>query len=529
MMSTKMKFKNRFLSIFFCLMVSTTFYLNGVERIQKGKIPVYNNTYFYERTSSTLTIRDTGHHVVFQNVTRQKGQWIAGFGHNGKQGTFYVFHESFCPEDTTYRLEMNAENDVPPPVLKSREPVYCPILVEKNGSHVVYITEKFQIIIQNLHTGTICHRIRFNSPVRSLKEELFGNQRIISYQKLNRGKFENHFFYVKNIGSKAIQVSGTHDPGVSLKPQTRIYPDAKQKYPLEVLPLDYRKIVCFGDSITYGQIDSEYHPELGYIPRLQEILDNDGFQTTVINEGLGNRKATTSFDDFTTAISHHRGKYLLLHLGTNDVRFWTIPISDVIYSIQLMTDTALAEGVLPVLSTLIPRNHPIYFDILRHRGKLISSDIRQIAKTADLPMVDFWNLFLNYPESDGGNLSLMSDDTHPSGKGYQLMAENWHPAVLRFPPDAPKNITVRSVSSRSVSIQWDPNKEFDIEYYLVEFGYVQDSLNHRVAADSPDFTFIRYYFTNPLLSTLYYKISAVDQFGHIGPATGIHTLRFESD
>jgi len=54
--------------------------------------------------------------------------------------------------------------------------------------------------------------------------------------------------------------------------------------------LDKDKYIGFGDSITYGIINYEAAPELGYVPRLEELIDENIRDSEVINRGIGGEK-----------------------------------------------------------------------------------------------------------------------------------------------------------------------------------------------------------------------------------------------
>jgi hypothetical protein len=169
----------RFLFILACLVVTTAVIPRETETIQKGKLEVQSDTCFFERTSGSLIIKNPQHQTVFRSTVAQKGRWIAGFGFNHDLQTFYAFHQSFSPLDTSYRLFLETDGELTVPSLKTDEPVYQPVLLKRNGLYVAYITEAFKLVIRNLHTGKICRIFQFNSPVRSHREVISQHKRII--------------------------------------------------------------------------------------------------------------------------------------------------------------------------------------------------------------------------------------------------------------------------------------------------------------------------------------------------------------
>ncbi len=131
---------------------------------------------------------------------------------------------------------------------------------------------------------------------------------------------------------------------------------------------------------------------------------------------------------------------------------------------------------------IIPRNGKWGEGIYRERTIKISEGIKEMEQKYEIPVIDFFNIFLNYPESDRGYESLMSDTVHPSEKGYQLMAEKWYEYLKNYPPEIPKII--------SFSYKVDPlTKIIEIE---IEIGIgieIEISLNL-----DPDFNYFSIYY-----------------------------------
>jgi hypothetical protein len=91
--------------------------------------------------------------------------------------------------------------------------------------------------------------------------------------------------------------------------------------------------------------------------------------------------------------------------------------------------------MLPAISTILPRYDPLYLHPQYYnRLNQLNASIRLMAAELAVPFVDLWNIFVTWPESDGGVYSLLSDDVkHPSEKGYQVMAEKWAALIRTFP------------------------------------------------------------------------------------------------
>jgi lysophospholipase L1-like esterase len=229
----------------------------------------------------------------------------------------------------------------------------------------------------------------------------------------------------------------------------RLRPDAEYRIRslLSKLPsiiynpeLDESAYIAYGDSITLGVIDSEYHPALGYVPRLEALLTEDFGPTEVINEGVGSQITMNGLAHLDGILEADLARYILILEGTNDT-VTLIYNPDVTGSnLQEMVRRSRAFGSYAALGTLLPR-----YDVDARPERIIevNSRIREFADVLAVPLVDFYTLFTDYPESEGGVLSLLSEDLlHPNEKGYQFMAQNWYETIRDF-PFPPVGITIR--------------------------------------------------------------------------------------
>lgn len=202
--------------------------------------------------------------------------------------------------------------------------------------------------------------------------------------------------------------------------------------------LDENAYIGFGDSITFGMIDYKDAPELGYIPRLEALLDANFGPSAVINEGWPGEVTEYGLARMSDVISMHNARFLLLMEGTNDVVFKRISMDTAAFNLEEMIKTCWNYGVFVVLSSIIPReDHRWYKPFFKERIFELNDKIRDLAVKLELPFVDMFDIFYTYPESDGGWISLLSNDkVHPSIKGYILMTESWFGEIetLPFPP-----------------------------------------------------------------------------------------------
>jgi lysophospholipase L1-like esterase len=199
--------------------------------------------------------------------------------------------------------------------------------------------------------------------------------------------------------------------------------------------LDENKYIGFGDSITYGMMNYEYTPELGYIPRLESLLWTIFGPSNVINEGWPGELTHQGEARMPAVLEKHKARYLLLMEGTNDVIFNEISMDTTAYNIEQMLQLCRDKRVFPVLSTIIPRkdyrwNNPFY----KQRIYDLNDKIRDLAERLKVAFVDMFSIYIVWSEDDGGWKSLLSSDkVHPNKKGYQVMAESWLDEIQRLP------------------------------------------------------------------------------------------------
>ncbi|MCX6566536.1 MAG: GDSL-type esterase/lipase family protein [Candidatus Aminicenantes bacterium] len=206
-----------------------------------------------------------------------------------------------------------------------------------------------------------------------------------------------------------------------------------------VASLSESKYVGFGDSITFGYMYSQEHPELGYIPRLDVRLDAVFGPTDVINEGIPGELTPHGLGRIDTVLSDSMARYILVMEGTNDVKIIRDPIEVAIYNLGQICKHSLAAGTMPILSTVIPRNDWIW-NYLKYRARhnTLNAGIRALPLALVIPFVDMETAFLNA----GGAAKLISDGVHPNEEGYVVMTNTWY-AGVRALPFRPTDLRIR--------------------------------------------------------------------------------------
>ncbi|MCX6561130.1 MAG: SGNH/GDSL hydrolase family protein [Candidatus Aminicenantes bacterium] len=297
--------------------------------------------------------------------------------------------------------------------------------------------------------------------------------------------------------------------------------------------LNESRYIGFGDSITYGTINHDYHPELGYIPRLEALLDTAYGPSEVVNEGVGGEETSQGNLRIDTVIAIRQARYILIMEGTNDVTFLR-PVSTIIGNLRTMIGKCLSYGLLPVLATIIPRRDDKWY-IASHREihLALNPAIRLLAVEMKVPLADMDQIFNNY--LPGGPEALLSEDLkHPSEKGYQVMAEAWAAAIkaLPFPPEL---VRARADSDKILfyrkpgnMITWRPNAkseaagtEGSYRVYRRKSGEGAGAFRLLAEIEAAE----SYFDVSATAGTIYeYVVSAVRMDGVEGPCSAVATL-----
>ncbi len=108
-------------------------------------------------------------------------------------------------------------------------------------------------------------------------------------------------------------------------------------------------------------------------------------------------------------LDEYRPEIVVYMLGTNDVtagRSLEAFRSDIQKSLDLMLD----RGVIPIVSTIPPHHAKL------EKSKQFNAAIREIAKAAGLPLIDYEReILVRQPDSWNGTL-LSKDDVHPTAE-----------------------------------------------------------------------------------------------------------------
>ncbi len=168
-----------------------------------------------------------------------------------------------------------------------------------------------------------------------------------------------------------------------------------------------RKVVCLGDSITWG---FPYGPPYSWVTRLNEILEGE-----FINEGINGNTTSDMLRRFNRSVLRHHPTHVVIMGGINDV-FCQESYDRITLNLRTIIEKAQAEGIKVILGT------PTGVDE-RWAEKLLTrirTWIKDYGTQNNIPVIDFAAAFFNRDGSVRTEL-LLADGGHPNKEGYQAI------------------------------------------------------------------------------------------------------------
>lgn len=219
---------------------------------------------------------------------------------------------------------------------------------------------------------------------------------------------------------------------------------------LEELVNNYPRIVCFGDSVTFGwNVDyKDSYPSV-----LEELLQKDYLNVKVINSGIGGDTVIDAYNRLESDVISFEPHLTIINLGLNDGWIQEVvenensseaeePLNnenkeislntnvdletfkkyycDIIEIIELADIKIILMGINPVLGdpsltgdNITGRQIEIY--------KMYNEQIREIGLDNDLVYLDLWDIF---NKNNKIHDYLQSDGIHPNENGLELIANS---------------------------------------------------------------------------------------------------------
>jgi len=167
------------------------------------------------------------------------------------------------------------------------------------------------------------------------------------------------------------------------------------------------RIVCLGDSITYG---FPWGPSVSWVEMLREALGCE-----VINKGINGNTTGDMLNRFDRAVIKYNPTHLILMGGINDV-IMAESFDRIVWNLHEMVDKAMNAGIKVILG-LPTAVDDEYWEKLILR---IRQWICNYAREKDIPVIDFAAAFYD-PNGQLRSELLLADGGHPDISGYKEM------------------------------------------------------------------------------------------------------------
>jgi len=193
------------------------------------------------------------------------------------------------------------------------------------------------------------------------------------------------------------------------------------------------KILCFGDSITFGEIDTEHG---GWVDRLKDdcirqYADSIRQEVSVYNLGICGETTDGLFARFSTEFNarHVKGQSALVifSYGMNDIVIHKdkniVPEKYFVRNLKSCIDFAKSKGAKVILSNLAPITDSSDGVVNQHGKLRYNRDIkiynrvlRQLAEDGSCLYFDIYNQF-----NSQKNILISEDGVHPNSEGHKLI------------------------------------------------------------------------------------------------------------
>jgi acyl-CoA thioesterase-1 len=199
------------------------------------------------------------------------------------------------------------------------------------------------------------------------------------------------------------------------------------------------KIVAFGDSLTAG---FGVAPQASYPVQLQRRLDDHGYRYEVINAGVSGDTTAGGLRRIPWILNSH--PYLVvLELGGND-GLRGLDLDQTRSNLEAIIVRLQQAGILTVLAGMkLPPNYGAEYTAR------FESMYRDLATRYQLPLIPF------FLDGVGGDRRLnQADGIHPTGEGYQIVADTVFRALTPFLEQSPTRRTnAAAAKDRSAPIR----------------------------------------------------------------------------
>jgi lysophospholipase L1-like esterase len=195
--------------------------------------------------------------------------------------------------------------------------------------------------------------------------------------------------------------------------------------------LPFRRILCFGDSITSGAtsrtLDGLTSLAIveGYVSKLRRRLTREyggGFE--LINSGASAEDTSDGLRRLDSELHRYRPDLVLLLEGVIDVNNPYPNLNQARDNLSKMMKMTLREGAACIIGTYVPLNKQGF----RVRG---AKNVTELNRVIRVEAAKQSVSVADHEEASEQNMSLQGPDgLHPNDDGYRLMADTWFQAIL---------------------------------------------------------------------------------------------------
>ncbi|MEG6512803.1 GDSL-type esterase/lipase family protein [Desulforamulus ruminis] len=196
--------------------------------------------------------------------------------------------------------------------------------------------------------------------------------------------------------------------------------------------LNRTRIVCLGDSITYGYPEG---PDFSWVAVVQRATGH-----TFVNRGVNGETTGQMLARFHRDVVPEAPAYMIFLGGHND-GWQKVPFSATQQNITTLTGLALEEGICPVLGLPSPLNLEQmmqYYQWDRREAEQyvwrldqIRQWIAEYASARGILTLDFYTPLLS-PDLKEGDPKFLLDGGHPTREGYRILGQSVTKQWLSF-------------------------------------------------------------------------------------------------
>lgn len=200
----------------------------------------------------------------------------------------------------------------------------------------------------------------------------------------------------------------------------------------------FRRILCFGDSLTAGvtlQVppgEGLLAPVEGYVPKLGTLLRREfGEGIELIDSGVPGETTSEGVRRLSNETLLYRPDLVLLLEGVVDVNNADPQTGEARANLRRMIEIVQGREAAVIIATVPPLNPEGFRANAPGAVRDLNEIIRGIAVRDGTPLADVERAF-------GDDLSLQGPDgLHPNDSGYRVIAETWFQAIRALSAQRP--------------------------------------------------------------------------------------------